>query len=77
MVTVGTCIFVKLLVFLWHLFQIFLVLDPRWTVIELCGGRRGERGKREGSRERGKRERKEEGGGEGEGGVRREKECNR
>ena len=28
MVTVGTCIFVKLLVFLWHLFQSFLVLDP-------------------------------------------------
>ena len=71
MVTVETCIFVKLLVFLWHLFQNFLVLDPTWTVIELCGGRRGERGKREGRRERGKRERKREGDGGGVGGKRR------
>ena len=52
---------VKLLVFLWHLFQSFLVLDPTWTVIELWGGGGGrERGKREGRRERGKRERKRE-----------------
>ena len=91
MVTVETCIFVKLLVFLWHLFQSFLVLDPRWTVIELCGGGREGR-RREGGREgrgRGRgsgrdeeEERREEGGGEGEGekggeggGRREEKEC--
>ena len=82
MVTVGTCIFVKLLVFLWHLFQSFLVLDPTWTVIELCGGRRMERGKREGRREgRGREEGgKREGEGGGVGGKRKrreEKECNR
>ena len=59
MVTVGTCVFVKLLVFLWHLFHSFLVLNP--TVIELCGGGRGERGKRE---------RKREGRGRDEGGKR-------
>ena len=69
MVTVGTCICVKLLVFLWHLFQSFLVLDPRWTVIELCRGGRGERGKRERKREveeEGGKRRREEG-----------EECNR
>ena len=60
MVTVETCIFVKLLVFFWHLFQSFLVLDPTWTVIELCGGGRGERGKR-----------KREGEGRGVGGKRK------
>ena len=63
MVTVGTCIFVKLLVFLWHLFQSFLVLDPTWTVIELCGGGRGERGREE--------EGEEEGEGGGVGGKRK------
>ena len=44
-----------------------ILLCCRWTVIELCGGGRGERGKREGRRERGKRERKRDGEGGGSG----------
>ena len=74
MVTVGTCIFVKLLVFLWYLFQSFLVLDPTVLQIELCGGGREEGGKREGRKERGKRERKREGEGGGVGGMRKRRE---
>ena len=53
------------------------VLVPTWTVIELCRGGRGERGKREGGREgRGRgRGREREGERGGEGGRRREKSA--
>ena len=55
-----------------------ILLCRRSTVIELCGGGRGESGKREGKRERGKRERKREGeGGRGRGSGREEEEERR